>query len=397
MLTEREIVVKKKPTMTSNVTLINSKVVVARHCFGGIGDHLSCLIGAWWLARRTGRTLVVDWRGSRFNADPTMRNNCFLSYFEPRQTLAGVPLVADNSVGDLQYPMPVWPEKWSPAGLASPNHLKHSAAEVAAVNSLVTSDIDPAEPTIVLNQWVEPPPPPAAVKLMLAELPLASRIRTEAQQFWDKQIGSAFAVGIHIRHGNGENVGARAAYWLGPIALMRQLSLNARNDVHRPGLFGRFSDNMPDSLVGAANQAAAERRFCRRVAADYRALAQKLQASNAVPFLFCDSTQIIETMRQLLPNLVVLPKLLPAKGEGPLHQFDAETASTSQEGIRGGTVAEQITLDMFVELDLMQRCQALIYMDSGFSLLARTALEQSHQLRLKPNLANRLITRAMSR
>ena len=116
-----------------------------------------------------------------------------------------------------------------------------------------------------------------------------------------------------------------------------------------------------------------------------------------MPFLFCDSTQIIETMRQLLPNLVVLPKLLPAKGEGPLHQFDAETASTSQEGIRGGTVAEQITLDMFVELDLMQRCQALIYMDSGFSLLARTALEQSHQLRLKPNLANRLITRAMSR
>lgn len=179
---------------------------------------------------------------------------------------------------------------------------------------------------------------------------------------------------------------------------MRQLSLNARNDVHRPGLFGRFSDNMPASLVGTSNQAAAERRFCRRVSADYRALTRKLQISNAVPFLFCNSTQIIETMRQFLPNLVVRPKRLPGKGEGPLHQFEAETAdSVSQQGIRGGTVPEQITLDMFVELDLMQRCQALIYMDSGFSLLARTALEQSHQLRLKPNLANRLITRAMSK
>lgn len=388
----------KQPAVISNGTLRNIKVVVARHCFGGIGDHLSCLIGAWWLARRTGRTLVVDWRGSRFNADPAMRNNCFLSYFEPRQTLAGVPVIADNSVADLQYPMPIWPEKWTAAGLAGLNHLKHSAAEVAAVNHLVTSDTDPAEPTIVVNQWVEPPPPPAAVKELLADLPLARRIRMEAQQFWDKEIGSAFAVGIHIRHGNGENVGARAAYWLGPIALMRQLSLNARNDVHRPGLFGRFSDNMPASLVGASNQAAAERRFCRRVARDYRALAERLGASNAVPFLFCDSTQIIETMRELLPNLVVRPKLLPAKGEGPLHQFEADAANAvSQQAIRGGTVPEQITLDMFVELDLMQRCQALIYMDSGFSLLARTALAPSHQLRLKPDLANRLITRAMSR
>jgi len=384
--------------MTGNVALTDTKVVVARHCFGGIGDHLSCLIGAWWLARRTGRMLVVDWRGSRFNTDPTMRDNCFLRYFEPRQTLGGVPLIADNSVRDLQYPMPIWPEKWTPAGLASPNHLKHSGVEVAAVNGLVTSNIDPAEPTIVLNQWVEPSPPPAAVKQLLADLPLASRIQTEAQQFWDKAIGSAFAVGIHIRHGNGENVGARAAYWLGPIALMRQMSLNAHNDVHRPGLFGRFSDNMPASLVGTSSQAAAERRFCRRVSADYHALAQELQVSNAVPFLFCDSTQIIETMRQFLPNLVVRPKLLPGKGEGPLHQFEAEAASCiSQQAIRGGTVAEQITLDMFVELDLMQRCRALIYMDSGFSLLARTALDQSHQLRLKPNFVNRLIIRGMSK
>ena len=117
-----------------------------------------------------------------------------------------------------------------------------------------------------------------------------------------------------------------------------------------------------------------------------------------MPFLFCDSSQIIETMRRSLPNLVVLPKHLPGKGEGPLHQFDAAaTRFTAQDGIRGATVAEQTTFEMFVELDLMQRCQALIFMDSGFSLLARTALEPSHQLRLKPNLANRLIARAMLR
>jgi hypothetical protein len=388
---------REQQLLANAVIQMNRNVVVARHCFGGIGDHLSCLIGAWWLARRTGRTLVVDWRGSRFNADPTMSSNCFFRYFEPRQTLAGVQVIADDSVGSLQYLTPIWPAKWTPASLATSNHLKHSADEVAAVNDLVASDRCPAEPTVVLNQWVEPPPPPEMVRLLLADLRLATPIHAEAQQFWDRQIGSAFAVGIHIRHGNGENVGARAAYWLGPIALMRQLSLNARNDVHRPGLFGRFSDNMPASLVGTSSQAAAERRFCRKVAADFRAFAQRLDIANAVPFLFCDSKQIIDTLRQFLPNLVVRPKLLPEKGDGPLHQFEAKAADqTVQDGIRGGTVSEQITRDMFVELDLMQRCQALMYMDSGFSILARTSLDQSHQLRLQPTRISRLIARAMS-
>ncbi|MCK1642996.1 hypothetical protein IVA95_36915 [Bradyrhizobium sp. 157] len=388
---------KKQHFLAGAVTQIGQSLVVARHCFGGIGDHLSCLIGAWWLARRAGRTLVVDWRGSRFNSDPTMSRNCFFNYFEPRQTLGGVRVIADDTVGNLQYLTPIWPEKWTPASLASSNHLKHSADELAAVNGLVTSDKNPTEPTIVLDQWVEPPPPPEMVRLLLTELRLANPMRTEAQQFWDQQVGSAFAVGIHIRHGNGENVGARAAYWLGPTALARQLSMNARNDVHRPGLSGRFSDNMPASLVGTSSQAAAERRFCRKVAADFRAFTQKLNISNAVPFLFCDSMQIIKTMREFLPTLVVRPKLLPGKGDGPLHQFEANTTGqVTQDGIRGGTVAEQITLDMFVELDLMQRCQALMYMDSGFSILARTKLDQSHQLRLQPNRINRLITRAMS-
>src|SRR6266576_2265321 len=117
--------------------------VVARHCYGGIGDHLSCLIGAWWLARRTNRILIIDWRGSRFSSDPSMRHNCFPDYFEPRDKLCGVAVIADDSVGAIRYPLPIWPGKWNQAGLESPNHLKHTAAEVATVNSLVTSDREP--------------------------------------------------------------------------------------------------------------------------------------------------------------------------------------------------------------------------------------------------------------
>src|SRR4051812_11790599 len=102
--------------------MMADRYVVARHCFAGIGDHLSCLLGAWWFARRTGRVLAVDWRGSRFNSDAAMRRNCFHDYFEPQRSLGGVRVIADDGAGGLQYPGPIWPEKWTRSILAGPRH-----------------------------------------------------------------------------------------------------------------------------------------------------------------------------------------------------------------------------------------------------------------------------------
>lgn len=340
----------------------------------------------------------MDWRGSRFNPDPTMHRNCFYQYFEPRQKLAGVNVVADDSVQSLLYPAPYWPSKWTASILATPHHAKHSADEIAAINHMVTSDEDPAEATIVLNQWVEPPPPRQAVRELLGELQPVDSIRAEAKGFWDDHVGAAPAIAIHIRHGNGENVGARAAYWLGPLALIRQLAMNARNDMHTPGLFGAFSDNMPPSLVGTPGQARAERRFCSEVASQFRNLCHRTGLREAVPILFCDAAHVVEVMREALPSVVARPKELLGDGAGPLHQFRADAVQYGeQDSIRGGTISERITRDMFIELELMRRCSALLYMDSGFSLLARINLDDGKVCRLRPSLANRSITRIMSR
>jgi hypothetical protein len=51
---------------------------------------------------------------------------------------------------------------------------------------------------------------------------------------------------------------------------------------------------------------------------------------------------------------------------------------------------------MFVELELMRRCSALIFMDSGFSLLTRSSLDENYLVRLKPPFINRLICRMMA-
>jgi len=369
------------------------RYVVARHCYGGIGDHLSCLMGAWWLAKRTNRTLFVDWRGSRFNPDPSMESNCFLSYFSARHNIGGVEIIADNSVREFNYPMPVWPTKWTPSALASPNHMGHDIAEIVQANKLVTSETDPLEPTIVLNQWLDPPPPRAEVRIFLRDLTPVESIADEAQRFWDGHIGKAPAVAIHIRHGNGENLGSRAAYWLGPVALVKQLIINARSDVHERGISGRFSDNMPPSLIGLPDQAIYERRFCRTVADAFHSLA----IPNAIPILFSDAAHIVEIMREVLPTVVAIPKRQIKRGEGPLHQIDAAPVRQDSKAVRSGTISDDIVFDMFVELELMRRCSGLVFMDSGFSLLARTSLDVNRLVRLRPTLINRLIARGVER
>jgi hypothetical protein len=368
------------------------RYVVARHCYGGIGDHLSCLMGAWWLAQRTNRTLVVDWRGSRFNPDPSLESNCFSSYFSTRHNIGGVEIIADNSVGVLNYPIPVWPTKWTPSALASPNHMNHDVEEIAHANKLITSELDPLEPTIVLNQWLDTPPHREAVRIFLRDLTPVESIADEALRFWDAHIGKAPAVGIHIRHGNGENLGSRAAYWLGPVALIKQLIINARSDVHKRGIFGKFSDNMPPSLIGTPDQAIYELRFCRRVAEAFHSLA----IPNAVPILFSDAAHIVEIMREVLPSVVAKPKREVKRGEGPLHQVNA-SARQDGSGIRSGTISDEIVFDMFVELDLMRRCSGLVFMDSGFSLLARVSLDENRLIRLRPTLMNRLSSRIVDR
>jgi Nodulation protein Z (NodZ) len=360
---------------------MNERYVIARHCAGGIGDHLSCLIGSWWFAKRTSRKLVVDWRGSRFNPDASMRRNCFFEFFEPAVSLAGVELIAGDDIAGTPFPLPLWPMKWRPENLLDTKHVKHTNEEIAAVNALVTSTIDQPEPTIVFNQWIEPPPPPEAVRSLLSELTLVSSIRNEADEFWHRQIGDAPAIAIHVRHGNGENLGARSAYWLGPFALLRQMVINASSDVHRPGSSGRFFDNMPDSLVGSGWNS--ELRFCKVIGEEFQKLASRMGIPKAKPVVFSDAPHIVGMIEKVLPTATSRPKKLLEKGGGPLHQISSPDA----------TIALDITKDMFVELDVMRRCVGLLYMDSGFSVLSRSSLPETRMARLRPPAINRAITK----
>jgi hypothetical protein len=118
---------------------------------------------------------------------------------------------------------------------------------------------------------------------------------------------------------------------------------------------------MPPSLIGAPEQAKYERRFCRTVAEAFYSLA----IPDAVPVLFSDAAHIVDTMREVLPTVVAKPKRQVKRGEGPLHQINS--ASVDQgSGVRSGTISDDIVFDMFVELELMQRCSGLVFWTADF-------------------------------
>lgn len=370
------------------------RFVVARHCHEGIGAHISCVLNAWWYAKQTGRTLVIDWRGSRYNKDPSGRHNCFYDYFEQVDHLDGVPTIADDSVAALAHNPPFYPTKWTIANLQSSDHIKHSGEEVIAVNKLVTSGQDRLESTVAFNQGISLPPKDAA-RTFFSQLYFSKQIRSASQQFWSEHIGNSPAIGIHVRHGNGENIDTRAAYWLSPLALARQLRLNSSVNIHRAGTSGRFSDNMPPSLVGTAGQERFERQFCRRIASEFKSMARHGGMESVKALLLTDAPRVVTAMREFLPDVVTLPKLLLDDGAGPLHQVQTVAEKANDAIQSGGLLGDTIANEMFIELDLLRRCKGLICMASGFSLISRLELDEAKVVKLRPTRTNRLVLRLM--
>lgn len=97
---------------------------------------------------------------------------------------------------------------------------------------------------------------------------------------------------------------------------------------------------------------------------------------------------IVDALRALLPDLVVPPKVFLEASSGPLHAI-------SQNGCV--TVAERITFDMMIELELMRRCSGLVCMDSGFSIIPRMELDDGYVDFLRPTLLNRLVLKVLRR
>ena len=362
-------------------------IVVARYPNAGFGDHLSGLMGAWSVAKHSNRTLVIDWRGSRYNADK--HRNCFHDFFDRKETLGGVPVIADDRVAEFDFDFPVWPKKWNKDNLRATDHVPHTPEECEAINTLASERRDRKEPTIVINQDIAAELPMHDFREFTKDLVFAEKVRQMADQFASENLPGERYIGIHIRHGNGENIGGRAVYWLDPPSLIRQLRANKRQSFYvsqhsdRDG--GAYADNMPPSLTARTQQAFEERRLYNTVAR--RVAEVRASAGAQMPVFLCtDAQRVIDGLKARIDGVVTFDKTMLDASGGPLHQTKITSGSASS-----GFVADNVIADMLVETELLRRSCSLICIPSQFSIIPRIELDDADIHLLKPSFVNRVV------
>ncbi|MFT5574195.1 MAG: hypothetical protein ACI9FR_003133 [Cryomorphaceae bacterium] len=365
---------------------MNRKIVVCRNPNAGFGDHMHCLFGSWWYAKQTNRTLLIDWRGSRFGLGNN--RNRFLDMFKPFTQLAGVPVVVNNDIGDFDFGDRYYWPKWTTENLKDIDHVAHTTEEIKTLNQLVDSGEPRDEDAVVFNQRLPFPPRTSGVMEAIETLKFISEVQLAANQYLGglsfKPSTNKNLIALHLRHGNGENIGDRCVYWLDNTELIRQLFRNKQNDMHAKGLNGRFLDNMPNSLTELKYERNQENKLYKQAAERVVQLRSEIGAKTPV-ILFTDAAQVVTAINKVIPNVVRYDSGLLDFGAGPLHNF----AALSDE--RSGNIQLERTFDMLCEAQIMLSCNALVSIPSGFPIILKGGLPLNRVHELKPALINSVI------
>ena len=311
-----------------------SKFVVSRRSTGW-GDCIISLISAWHYARRTGRTLVIDWRSSCYLGDPS--RSAFPAYFEPVRSIGGVPVVADDTVGTLNYPTPVQVSfghdalrglnRWLAERNLAPSaqhvttayHLSH-----AEERALVERGEDVAAPTVVLQcSLSEGLPALTSCQAFLAEIRPRREIRREIKRFVRARFTGPPVIAVHVRYGSRAILDAHNKYWLD-------------------------DDRALTTIYDGIRRASAA-----------------LDGPSRV-FVCTDKRRILEAIRSEIPEVITRAKYLQPEGPSELHAWDNPT------GIR-----ETVGRDALIEMFLLARADALVCYppNSFFSFYARTCAD----------------------
>jgi hypothetical protein len=274
----------------------------------GLGDLLVNLLAAWRFAQQTDRTLVADWRGSYYLQDPA--ENLFSALFEPVRCLAGVPFVGHEDLSQVAYAKPFHPALWNRALLDRPP--ARAAVEVEADRdaavALVRSGGDVTAPTVVFDGCINDAlPSDARCREVLAELRPVAGVRAEVEAFRSAHLDGRPVVGVHLRHGNGGEIGNHARYWTDFDAAIKRCAAAATNARARLG-------------------------------------------RDAVVFLATDAQPAAEAFLALVPDAVTRSKFFRRPGDGELHLWPLGFVS------RVGAI---------VDLLLLAECDALVRFPPG--------------------------------
>ncbi|WP_275507675.1 nodulation protein NodZ [Bradyrhizobium sp. DOA9] len=268
----------------------------------GFGDCLWSLASAWQYAKRTGRTLVVDWRGSCYLSAPF--TNAFSVFFEPVDNIAGVPVICDDMINQLRFPGPFFPHWWNRPAIdgvyRSDDHIFGERDELRRL--FVTSE-DVQANTIVCDACLMWGCDQESELAIFRSITPRVEIRRRIKDVYHRTFEGYDVIGIHVRHGNGEDIMGHKPYW------------------DRPGL--------------ALEQI-------------YAAIERAKALPHARPtklFLCTDSPMVSDHLSGRYPELFTIPKRFQGDDAGPLH--------TANLGVEGGFSA-------LVEMYLLACCHTVI-------------------------------------
>lgn len=268
----------------------------------GLGDCLMSLVSAWRYARATGRTLVIDWRGSGYLPDRS--TNLFPLLFEPPTEIAGVPVLV--APADLTGP---W---WPTAGVPPPPDDERLRAdwlfkaraqsdfETQQAVAMIKSGDDVPAASVRFSGCLPVLPEPDLCRTVLECLKPARVIVKEERRFARQHLRERALIGVHIRHGNGGDVLSHTKYW---------------DPVHAP----------VDSCVKTIQEV-------------------RSRVGGNAPVLVCtDSLEVLGEIAQRVTGVIAREKLFLPPGAGELHLSGMDTAA-----------------DALVEMLLLRRSTVLV-------------------------------------
>lgn len=281
-----------------------------------IGSNLSSLAGALWLARRLGRSLVIDWRGLSQLKDP--RLNYFTEFFETPPALGGVPL--------LYAPTELCYETGEDARMLEPGEARATGLGAPAPEKFLILQtyhgLDRVHPGTEVERF-------ALLRSLYRRLRPSASIAAAVEAWAGSELDAPFVVGVNVRTGNG-------MYF-------------------QPGM--RYASRVDISLFDDAPRFL---RLLERACRDRMRLLPSTLRSEFRIFYATDSAAMSELLARL-PNAVTRRSSFPPPNTGDLLAPDDDRSAI-----------EDTIADMF----LLARCDALVYNTSLFNQYARVVTGQ---------------------
>jgi hypothetical protein len=285
----------------------------------GLGSNLASMAGAWQLARRLGRDLVVDWRGMAFLKDESL--NYFTEFFSELPELDGVRIHYAPS-----------PEAGDHLAAGEDERRDISASEHA---NLVAAGSDALPRYLVLTRYhgldrmgSDVARDYSRLRRFYQALELRPEVRAKADAFYDERLGGAFVVGINLATGNETSPTGRYYY-------------------------GRFDARIFEN----------RKRLLRRIelatALAVRRLPRELRDTRRV-FFATESAWMAELLGRISASHARRTVFAPPETGRLFVDYE-------QLGYSDRAVAEDTVIDHF----LLGRCDALVYNGSMFSQYAR--------------------------